>query len=143
ILILATLAVILFFRKGGGEANTLRSLEEMTRDLDRLEKVLKDEMARGREETGGRERAAREEMGQQFQNIIRVNEEKLESIRQTLDRQLGGLQEENSKKLDQMRAVVDEKLQSTLEKRLTESFRQVSERLERVHQGLGEMQNLA
>jgi DNA recombination protein RmuC len=139
-------ALFLFNRKGNGSADgekALKDLEGMGRDLERLEKVLKDEMARGREEMGTRERASRDEMGQQFQNIIRVNEQKLESIRQTLEKQLNGLQEENTKKLDQMRMVVDEKLQSTLEKRLSESFRQVSDRLEKVHQGLGEMQNLA
>lgn len=139
-------ALFLFNRKGNGSADgetTLKELEAMGRDLERLEKVLKDEMARGREEMGTRERASRDEMGQQFQNIIRGNEQKLESIRQTLEKQLNGLQEENSRKLDQMRMVVDEKLQTTLEKRLTESFRQVSDRLEKVHQGLGEMQNLA
>ncbi|HVZ81183.1 MAG TPA: DNA recombination protein RmuC [bacterium] len=147
-LVLSMALLVLFFlgRKGGSDPQG-RELEKglgsLARDLERLEKVLKDEMARGREETGNRERAARDEMGQQFQNIVRVNEEKLESIRLTLERLLNGLQEENAKKLDEMRMVVDEKLQSTLEKRLTESFRQVSDRLERVHQGLGEMQSLA
>lgn len=140
------LALVYFTRKGGSafeNQETLKTLGSMTRDLERLEKVLKDEMGRSREETGQRERSAREEMGQQFQNIIQGNEQKLESIRQTLEKQLAGLQEENTKKLDQMRMVVDEKLQTTLEKRLSESFRQVSDRLEKVHQGLGEMQNLA
>jgi DNA recombination protein RmuC len=147
ILLTIVLLVLFFFSRKGSPASqgqeAMKALESMNRDLERLEKVLKDEMGRSREETNQRERAARDEMGQQFQNIIRVNEQKLESIRQTLEKQLGGLQEENSKKLDEMRMVVDEKLQSTLEKRLTESFRQVSDRLEKVHQGLGEMQNLA
>ena len=70
-------------------------------------------------------------------------ENKLEQIRELVERKLQNLQEENSKKLEEMRATVDEKLQSTLEKRLTESFNQVSERLQLVHEGLGEMKNLA
>ncbi len=64
-------------------------------------------------------------------------------IRETLDNQLNELRNENSKKLDEMRRTVDEKLQDALEKRLTESFKLVSERLEQVHKGLGEMQTLA
>ena len=66
-----------------------------------------------------------------------------ERLRDTVDKQMKQLRESNEKKLEQMRSTVDEKLQSTLEKRLGESFKQVTERLEKVHQGLGEMQNLA
>jgi len=69
--------------------------------------------------------------------------ENLDKIRIVLEQRIKELQEDNSKKLDQMRATVDEKLQSTLEKRLNESFKIVSERLEAVHKGLGEMQTLA
>jgi DNA recombination protein RmuC len=71
------------------------------------------------------------------------NENRLERMRGTVEEKLKTLQDENSKKLDEMRATVDEKLQTTLEKRLGESFKLVSERLEKVHQGLGEMQQLA
>ncbi|MCX6258884.1 MAG: DNA recombination protein RmuC [Bacteroidia bacterium] len=72
-----------------------------------------------------------------------ASEQKLEKMRETVETRLKTLQDENSKKLDEMRATVDEKLQTTLEKRLGESFKQVSERLEQVHKGLGEMQTLA
>ena len=82
-------------------------------------------------------------MGRQFSTLVQSNEQKLEKLRETLEKQLRILQEDNSNKLDQMRLVVDEKLQATLEKRLSESFKQVSERLEQVHKGLGEMQSLA
>ncbi|MBI5871312.1 MAG: DNA recombination protein RmuC [Actinobacteria bacterium] len=71
------------------------------------------------------------------------NAEQLAKLRDTVDGQLKVLQESNERKLDQMRVTVDEKLHSTLEKRLGESFRLVSERLEAVQKGLGEMQNLA
>jgi DNA recombination protein RmuC len=64
-------------------------------------------------------------------------------MRKAIETQLRTLQEDNSRKLEQMRAVVDEKLQSTLERRLGESFKQVSERLEQVYKGLGEMRSLA
>lgn len=66
-----------------------------------------------------------------------------DALRQTVEGRLDALRTENSAKLDEMRKTVDEKLQTTLEKRLGESFRHVSEQLERVHAGLGEMQNLA
>ncbi len=71
------------------------------------------------------------------------NEQKLEQIRQTMEKRIATMQEENSKKLEEMRATVDEKLQKTLEDRISKSFQLVSERLEQVYKGLGEMQNLA
>ena len=71
------------------------------------------------------------------------SEQKLEAIRETMERRLAQLQADNNQKLDQMRVVVDEKLQKTLETRMTQSFQLVSERLEQVYRGLGEMQSLA
>jgi DNA recombination protein RmuC len=71
------------------------------------------------------------------------NERKLEAVRVTVEEKLQNMQIDNAKQLEQMRQTVDEKLQGTLEKRLGESFKQVSERLEQVHKGLGEMQTLA
>lgn len=76
-------------------------------------------------------------------NFSTENEQKLENIRNTIKESLNNLQNENTKKLEEMRATVDEKLQRTLEERLGQSFKLVSERLEQVHKGLGEMQTLA
>ncbi len=70
-------------------------------------------------------------------------ESKLDKIKDAVESNLQKIQEQNSKKLDEMRATVDEKLQSTLEKRFTDSFKLISDRLDQVHQGLGEMQKLA
>jgi DNA recombination protein RmuC len=67
----------------------------------------------------------------------------MNEVRETLEKQLAQLQTTNAAKLDEMRATVDEKLQSTLQARLGESFKQVADRLEQVHKGLGEMQTLA
>jgi len=75
--------------------------------------------------------------------LTKSNEDRLDALKATVEARLQSLQEDNAKHLDQMRATVDEKLQGTLEKRLGESFRQVSERLEQVSKGLGEMQSLA
>ena len=80
---------------------------------------------------------------QRFRTFSELNEQKLEGIRGTVEKQLNTLQNENSKKLDEMRQVVDEKLQKTLEDRMSQSFKLVSERLEQVYKGLGEMQAIA
>ena len=75
--------------------------------------------------------------------LTSANDTKFESIRATMEAKLKELRDDNALRLEEMRRTVDEKLQGTLEKRLGESFKQVSERLEQVHRGLGEMQNLA
>ncbi|MDY4585772.1 MAG: DNA recombination protein RmuC, partial [Oscillospiraceae bacterium] len=71
------------------------------------------------------------------------NAEQMKQINRTMEKKMSDLQQNNEKKLDEMRATVDEKLQKTLENRLTESFKQVSERLERVYKSLGEMQKVS
>ena len=78
-----------------------------------------------------------------FKSFESENREKLEAIRSVTERQLLSLREDNSKKLEDMRKTVDEKLQKTLENKMNESFSMVSERLEQVYKGLGEMQSLA
>src|SRR5438046_10362178 len=88
-------------------------------------------MTRGREENANGAKAQREELTAS-----------LESVRGIIDLRLQELQKDNAQQIERMRATVDEKLQGTLEKRLGESFKLVSERLEKVHQGLGAMQQL-
>jgi DNA recombination protein RmuC len=79
----------------------------------------------------------------QLGTLGEANARRLAEVRQTLETQLAQLQSSNAAKLDEMRTTVDEKLQTTLQARLGESFKQVAERLEQVHKGLGEMQSLA
>lgn len=79
----------------------------------------------------------------QLQSLSEANVRRLAEVRGTLEAQLAILHQTNAAKLDEMRHTVDEKLQNTLETRLGESFKQVAERLEQVHHGLGQMQNLA
>ena len=79
----------------------------------------------------------------QLQSVSESNARRMGEMRETLEKQLAQLQATNSAKLDEMRKTVDEKLQTTLEARLGESFKQVADRLEQVHKGLGEMQTLA
>ena len=80
---------------------------------------------------------------QRFASFEQANEQKLEQIRQTVERRLSAIQQENGERLDKMQQIVDEKLQKTLETRIGESFKLVSNQLEQVYKGLGEMQSVA
>lgn len=131
----AGIAVIIFAiaRRGQtSESELAQRLDLFDRAQERGEKMFRDEFSRMREESSGSAKSQREELTKS-----------LEGVREIVDRRLKELQEDNSKQIDRMRATVDEKLQGTLEKRLGESFRLVSERLEQVHQGLGAMRQLA
>ena len=122
--------------------------------LERLERELRDELGRQAQATRadlgtfqqmllaqGSDGARTQ--GEQLRLLSDASERRLAEMRASVEARLAALQEGNEKKLEQMRATVDEKLQATLEQRLGESFRQVAERLEQVHKGLGEMQVLA
>ncbi len=84
-----------------------------------------------------------ETLAEQLRALSEANDRRMAEVRAAVESRLNALQEGNEKKLDQMRATVDEKLHATLEQRLGESFKQVADRLEQVHKGLGEMQTLA
>lgn len=83
------------------------------------------------------------ELNERFSHMAVENEQKLEYIRRTMEKKIGELTEDNNRQLSEMRQTVDEKLQKTLEERIGQSFRLVSQRLEQVYRGLGEMQTLA
>lgn len=121
------------------ETNSKESRKELKENLDtfknELNTALKDFSDRQRENFDNLNK------NQNTQNI--ATSTKLDQIRDTLEKKITDLQQGNEKKLDEMRKTVDEKLQDTLEKRLGESFKLVSDRLEAVHKGLGEMQSLA
>ena len=134
----AVVAAVIFLifrrREAAGEyfANARTIEEELIKRLEIFDRGLRDEFSRNREESANASKAQREELSKS-----------LEGVRSIVDLRLKQLQEDNSKQIDKMRATVDEKLQGTLEKRLGESFKLVSDRLEQVHQGLGAMQQLA
>jgi DNA recombination protein RmuC len=131
--VLASIVFLLLRPKTTGiESDLMKRLEVLDRAQERAERIIREEMSRGREENANVAKAQREELGKS-----------LESVRSIVDLRLKQLQEDNSKQIDKMRATVDEKLQGTLERRLGESFKLVSDRLEQVHQGLGAMQQLA
>ncbi|MFH1219125.1 MAG: DNA recombination protein RmuC [Candidatus Eisenbacteria bacterium] len=106
-------------------------------------KSISETMAKTMGELANLQKAQLEAMSSAIGKLSDSNEKKLEAVRVTVEGKLQSMQVDNAKQLEQMRQTVDEKLQGTLEKRLGESFKQVSERLELVHKGLGEMQTLA
>lgn len=121
---------------------------------EREERMLREEMARARQENAHAAKVQREELrsalmgftdsfSTQTSKLTESNEQRLESLRSIVDLRLKQLQDDNSKQLEKVRATVDEKLQGTLEKRLGESFRQVSDGLARVFEVSGEMKSLA
>lgn len=107
------------------------------------EKTIREELRVAREESSRAARDLREEVAGTQQKTTDSLVKALGEMRQAIDDRLKEIRESNEKKLDQMRETVDEKLQSTLEKRIGESFKQVSDQLEKVYKGLGEMRNLA
>lgn len=111
--------------------------------LQTLAQRLTEDARRGREESSLALSRFGELLQQRLSALTGDNEKRLGEIRQTLESKLKAIQDDNAVKLEQMRATVDEKLQSTLEARLGHSFKLVSERLEAVQRGLGEMQSLA
>jgi DNA recombination protein RmuC len=154
---------------GSGVESRIDSLERL---LERQERMLREELARNRDEAQLSARQGREEnagsvsafgdsllkrmselaglqkdqldiFAGQLKSLTASNEGRMDKLRETVEERLRLIQDDTARKLEQMRATVDEKLHDTLEKRLGESFKLVSERLELVQRGLGEMQTLA
>ena len=131
---------------------------DAARDIDRLKRDMLDEQRALRAEVSENTRRNINAVGetllneyqrdtlnqeQRFKTFALENAQRMEQIRRSVERQLADIREDNGKKLDEMRSIVDEKLQKTLEDKLSRSFALVSERLEQVYKGLGEMQTLA
>ena len=113
--------------------------EEQVQALDRLAQTLASQVS----QLGTQQGQQLERFAQQLVHLTQSNEQRFEQLRQAVESRLGAIQADNANKLEEMRKTVDEKLHATLEQRLGDSFRLVSERLEQVHKGLGEMQTLA
>ncbi len=173
VLLLLLLLFLFFTRKGGISKELLQQGEKTLRaDLEHLKSEQKDEFQRNRiefarlfqdsrteltstlksfEATLGSHVMQQDELQRRnFSDLLRSQEklkeetsQRLETIRGAVEKHLQTMQDKNELKLEEMRRTVDEKLQSTLEKRLSESFSQVSDRLRQVHEGLGEMKTLA
>ncbi|MHB1769033.1 MAG: DNA recombination protein RmuC [Phycisphaerae bacterium] len=152
LLVVAAMQIVLLMRQKGDALKA--PLENLEKSLEKMERSIRDDLARSREESTTTAQKAREELAASLKNVgdslnrqlaglTLSTEQRLDTVRNAVEQRLTAMQTDNALKLDQMRATVDEKLQSTLEKRLGESFKQVSDRLEQVHKGLGEMQTLA
>ena len=126
-----------------GREESAKTARDLREEVSAGQKLSMDMMVRTIGEMGKSQNDNLESIARLIQEMTESNRVGIEKLRSSIDTQLKYLQESNEKKLDQMRETVDEKLQSTLEKRLGESFKLVSERLEAVQHGLGEMQNLA
>jgi len=111
--------------------------------FDSMRQQMQLQSSSGREEQARALKRFADTLQQTLGNLTESNAQRMLEVRNTLESKIRDLQADNGKRLEEMRQTVDEKLHATLETRLTESFRQVSERLEKVHQGLGEMQQLA
>ncbi|MBE3071588.1 MAG: DNA recombination protein RmuC, partial [Acidobacteria bacterium] len=172
IAVLVIAAKVLRRVTGQDPQQTIARFDEIQRAQERTERALVDEIGRNREESGTASKQLREEVAgaltlagdslrtsvtelaqlqtaqldsfaKQLATLTQGSQERLDRVRNTVEERLMLLQAENARKLDEVRQTVDEKLQGTLEAKLGESFRLVSERLEQVHKGLGEMQTLA
>ncbi len=152
LLAVAAMQAMLLMRQSGVALKA--HVENLEKSQEKMERSIRDDLARNREENTSAAQQAREELAaslksvgdslnKQIAGMTLSTEQRLDAVRQAVEQRLTAMQTDNTLKLEQMRATVDEKLQSTLEKRLGESFKQVSDRLEQVHKGLGEMQNLA
>jgi len=158
---IAALIFVLARRGRAADSELARRLEMFDRAQERQEKMFRDEFSRNREESASSGKAQREELAGALKNVSDTTFKSLTELSGMLrnqleqvtgqarrltdnvDSRLKELREENTQQIEKMRATVDEKLQGTLEKRLSESFKLVSERLEQVHQGLGAMRQLA
>ena len=138
-----TLLLVLFRTRDKEEDRIAGSIEDSLKRLEvvfeQLGKSLKDDFQRGREE--GQKNSAQNRM--ELAKSLESFQGRLEKMRETIEVKLKDIQLDNNKKLEEMRRTVDEKLQETLNKRISDSFKMVSDRLEQVHKGLGEMQELA
>ncbi len=171
--VLLILQIVLLRRtRGDALAEVVRQTRAVQDGLERQERELRQELALSRQEAAASARGDREEQtlalgrlsqslaaqvgqlgqlqgrqleafAQQLSRLTQSNDQRFEQLRQSVETRLGAIQADNADKLEAMRKTVDEKLHATLEQRLGDSFRLVSDRLEQVHKGLGEMQTLA
>ncbi|WP_408058476.1 DNA recombination protein RmuC [Undibacterium curvum] len=118
-------------------------LDSFAQQLEQLRQTMLLQSQGGREEQTASLKQMADTLAQRIDQLTESNAQRMQEIRSTLEQKIQQLQAENSSKLEEMRKTVDEKLHATLEQRLGESFKLVSDRLEKVHQGLGEMQQLA
>jgi DNA recombination protein RmuC len=148
-IIMGLLIVIVFLliwqlRRGSSVFSPLEGKLDVLKNLqERTESSVRDEIVKFRAEAQTQSREQRGELSISLKGFGDSVEQKMEAVRLVVDAKLKNIQEDNAHQLEEMRKTVDEKLHTTLENRLGEAFKLVSERLEQVQKGLGEMQSLA
>lgn len=140
---IALILLIVLLLRPRADAALREKLDALRADSLRIEQSLREEQRSGRGELAETLDRLGSQLRQTLLALTADNEKRLTEVRTTLDAQLKSLQADNAAQLEKMRATVDEKLSTTLNERLGESFKLVSDRLEQVHRGLGEMQGLA
>ena len=162
LLMIAIILIVLLIRRASVDLSPFQqALQSVERSYERTERSVREEIAGSRQELGNAlisfnnsvikamtvmndsQLRQMEAFSSRLSQLTETNQGKLDVLKTAVEEKLQTLQDDNARQLDLMRATVDEKLQGTLEKRLGESFSQVSERLEQVYRGLGEMQALA
>ncbi len=163
--LILTIGIVLFWRQGQQAkvvAGLLQDQEELMREQDEVFRTrMNEEMRNNRQELGTQISEWSNSVQQQLSSssdvqskhldqfssrldgLTKSTEERMEAVRRAVESRLMAMQHDNASKLEAMRLIVDEKLHATLERRLGESFQLVSDRLEKVHKGIGEMQTLA
>lgn len=140
---LATFQQTLLAQQAGVARSQNEQIDSFRVQLAGTQQMQADNLGRAAEQQATSLKQFSETLTAQLQDLSRTNDQRMAEVRSTVEQRLMSIQVDNEKKLEQMRATVDEKLHATLEHRLGESFKQVAERLEQVHRGLGEMQLLA
>lgn len=120
---------------------TLR--RELTDSVGQSMQLFGDLLSKNQTQSAEAQLRQLQQLEQRFHSLETANSQHMDAIRETMQRQLSAMQEQNNRRLEEMRKTVDEKLQATLEETMAQSFRRVSESLEAVYQGLGEMKSLA
>ena len=120
-----------------------RRLQELRETVDKKLGEAKEDARQGREESAGTLKRFSESLNQQLGVVREASDKRLTEMRQMVEARLEAIQKDNGEKLEKMRQTVDEKLHATLEQRLGESFKLVSDQLQAVQHGLGEMRSLA
>ena len=140
---LATFQQLLLAQQGDVARTQNEQIDSFRTQLAATQQHQADTLGRSAEQQALALQRFSDTLGEQLRTLSLANDQRMAEVRTTVETKLGAIQVDNERKLEQMRATVDEKLHATLEQRLGESFKQVAERLEQVHRGLGEMQSLA
>ena len=149
LILVLLVSLALFFKKNtqdshGNRIDIIKEyLVKFETSLEKSEKTINDQLQRNREESSKVSHQNREELSKSLDRFEEKFAKNIKDMREVIATQLKDIREDNSSQLEKMRETVDDKLQKTLDKRLGDSFKLVSDRLEMVHKGLGEMQSIA